>query len=238
MGARGTDVAREAAALVSPTTTSRPSWAAVRHGRRHLRQPAQGDGVHDGGARAHRRASRSSPCCFGWPLVLLPVHIVFLELIIDPACSIAFEAEPGDPDAHAPPPATASGRLFDRRLVTWPCCRGSRLLAAAMVCLPPRAAITPARSDAGSDAGVRDAHRRETSALILVNRSWRRSVLATLARRNVASWAVVAGATLPCSGSPSSLRPPGRSSGSGRRADTTWGWPCPRDSPRCGGSTS
>jgi Ca2+-transporting ATPase len=37
------------------------------------------------------------PVLLGWPLILLPVHIVFLELIIDPACSIAFEAEPGEP---------------------------------------------------------------------------------------------------------------------------------------------
>ncbi len=28
-----------------------------------------------------------------WPLLLLPVHVVFLELIIDPACSVIFEAE-------------------------------------------------------------------------------------------------------------------------------------------------
>jgi magnesium-transporting ATPase (P-type) len=36
------------------------------------------------------------PVLATWPLVLLPVHIVFLELIIDPACSIVFEAEPGE----------------------------------------------------------------------------------------------------------------------------------------------
>jgi Ca2+-transporting ATPase len=32
-----------------------------------------------------------------WPLVLLPVHLALLELVIDPACSIVFEAEEGDP---------------------------------------------------------------------------------------------------------------------------------------------
>ena len=32
-----------------------------------------------------------------WPLLLLPVHIVFLELIIDPACSVIFEAEAAEP---------------------------------------------------------------------------------------------------------------------------------------------
>ena len=38
------------------------------------------------------------PVLFGWPLVLLPVHIVFLELIIDPACSVVFEAEGEEAD--------------------------------------------------------------------------------------------------------------------------------------------
>jgi len=38
------------------------------------------------------------PVVLGWPLILLPVHIVFLELIIDPACSIIFEAENEEKD--------------------------------------------------------------------------------------------------------------------------------------------
>ncbi len=32
------------------------------------------------------------PLVFGWPAFLFPVHIVFLEFVIDPACSIVFEA--------------------------------------------------------------------------------------------------------------------------------------------------
>ena len=37
------------------------------------------------------------PVIFGWPILLMPLHIVFIELIIDPACSMAFEAEPEEP---------------------------------------------------------------------------------------------------------------------------------------------
>ena len=37
------------------------------------------------------------PLLLGMPLLLHPVHIVLLELVIDPACSIAFEAEAPDP---------------------------------------------------------------------------------------------------------------------------------------------
>jgi Ca2+-transporting ATPase len=42
-----------------------------------------------------------------WPLLLLPVHIVFLELIIDPACSHIFEAEGAEKDIMLRPPRKA-----------------------------------------------------------------------------------------------------------------------------------
>src|SRR3974390_1582273 len=57
------------------------------------------------------------PVLLGWPLILLPVHIVFLELIIDPACSIVFESEPEEPAAMQRPPRRAAEPLFDRRTV-------------------------------------------------------------------------------------------------------------------------
>jgi len=53
----------------------------------------------------------------GWPLILLPVHIVFLKLIIDPACSIVFESEPEARDVMHRPPRPAAEPLFDRRTV-------------------------------------------------------------------------------------------------------------------------
>jgi P-type Ca2+ transporter type 2C len=40
----------------------------------------------------------------GLPLVLTPLHIAFLELVIDPACSLAFEAEEADADVMRRPP--------------------------------------------------------------------------------------------------------------------------------------
>ena len=43
--------------------------------------------------------------------MLLPVHIVFLELIIDPACSVVFEAEPEEPDVMEPPAARSARDL-------------------------------------------------------------------------------------------------------------------------------
>jgi Ca2+-transporting ATPase len=55
------------------------------------------------------------PLIFGWPLVFLPAHIVFLEFVINPACSIVFEAEEVDSDVMRRPPrvrtASVAGRL-------------------------------------------------------------------------------------------------------------------------------
>ncbi len=44
------------------------------------------------------------PVMMGWPVVLMPVHILFLQLIIDPVCSIVFEAEPEEEDVMRRPP--------------------------------------------------------------------------------------------------------------------------------------
>ena len=116
MGERGTDVAREAAALVLLDDDFTSIVRAVRLGRRifdNLRKamsfllavhvPIAGLTV--------------LPVLLGWPLILLPVHIVFLELIIDPACSIVFESEPEEPDVMQRPPRRAAEPLFDRRTV-------------------------------------------------------------------------------------------------------------------------
>jgi Ca2+-transporting ATPase len=57
------------------------------------------------------------PVLFGWPLVLFPVHIVFLELVIDPTCSIVFELEPAEADVMSRPPRGHAEHLFEARRV-------------------------------------------------------------------------------------------------------------------------
>lgn len=44
------------------------------------------------------------PVLLDLPLVLMPVHVAFLHLIIEPACSVVFEVEPEDPDLMGRPP--------------------------------------------------------------------------------------------------------------------------------------
>ena len=113
MGGRGTDVARESAALVLLDDNFVSIVHAVRLGRR----------IYDNLERAmtyllavHLPIAGITivPLLFGWPLILLPLHILFLEMIIDPSCSIVFEAEAEEPDIMHRPPRDAQRRLFTR----------------------------------------------------------------------------------------------------------------------------
>jgi Ca2+-transporting ATPase len=54
------------------------------------------------------------PVLFGWPVLLFPVHIVFLQFVIDPACSLAFESEPDEPGLMRRPPRARGEPLFGR----------------------------------------------------------------------------------------------------------------------------
>jgi Ca2+-transporting ATPase len=113
MGERGTDVAREAAALVLLDDSFARIVSAIRQGRRI-----------DSNIRKATRfvfavhlpiiALALVPALLHWPVLLMPVHIVLLELLIDPACSVVFEAEPEDPDIMDQPPRPVSDSPFGR----------------------------------------------------------------------------------------------------------------------------
>jgi Ca2+-transporting ATPase len=113
MGERGTDVAREAAALVLLDDSFARIVAALRQGRR----------IYDNIEQATRFvfavhvpviALALVPALLGWPVLLLPVHIVLLELLIDPACSVVFEAAPEAPGLMSRPPRPVGHSPFSR----------------------------------------------------------------------------------------------------------------------------
>ena len=116
MGERGTDVAREAAALVLLDDSFARIVAAIRQGRR----------IDDNIRKATRFVFAVHvpvitlalvPTLLQWPVLLMPVHIVLLELLIDPACSIVFEAEPEDRGLMDRAPRPASDSPFSARLI-------------------------------------------------------------------------------------------------------------------------
>ena len=67
-----------------------------------------------------------------WPMLLFPVHIVFLELIIDPSCSLIFEAEEAESNVMERPPRSANERLFSLATVGLAVLQGLSALAACV----------------------------------------------------------------------------------------------------------
>jgi Ca2+-transporting ATPase len=111
MGQRGTDVAREAASLVLLQDDFSSIVQAIHRGRRtfaNLRQAM----VYTLAVHVPIIGLALLPVLFGLPLVLAPLHIAFLELVIDPACSLVFEAEAGDADLMQQPPRRGSEPLL------------------------------------------------------------------------------------------------------------------------------
>lgn len=129
MGARGTDVAREASALILLNDDFGSLVTAVRHGRRvfaNLRKAI----VFVVAAHVPIVGLSILPIVLGWPMLLMPVHILFLQLIIDPACSVIFEAEPLEADAMRVAPRRPDARLFDREVLLRGLWQGGGLLLA------------------------------------------------------------------------------------------------------------
>jgi Ca2+-transporting ATPase len=201
MGLRGTDVAREAAALVLTDDDFSSIVGAVRMGRR----------IYDNLRKAmgyifavHVPIAGMSllpvliPRLFGYetPLVLMPVHIAFLELIIDPACSVVFEAEEEEADTMSRPPRPIDEPLFGKRMVGIALAQG----AAVLVVVGTVFVVS---------LGMR--HNLEIHAeyvrtltfatlvlanigLILANLSWSKSIVGVLKEGNRALWWVIASA--------------------------------------------
>jgi Ca2+-transporting ATPase len=115
MGERGTDVAREAAAIVLLDDRFASLVDAVRAGRRIFANLQRAMGylfaVHV------PIVGLSLLPLFGGPVLLLPIHVVLLELIIDPACSLVFEAEPPPAGIMRVPPRSAKTPLFSVQAV-------------------------------------------------------------------------------------------------------------------------
>lgn len=181
MGGRGTDVAREAASLVLLNDDFTSLVSAVRLGRRiddNLRKAISYV------LAVHVPIAGMSllPVLLGWPLLLGPIHVVFLELIIDPVSSIVFEAEPEESGVMARPPRAPKAPLFSLALLVRGFLQGVTVLAAAMAMFL---------------LGVRDAHGEEAAramsfvtlvlgnlGLVLANRSLSVSAFRSVLRPN------------------------------------------------------
>jgi len=191
MGGRGTDVAREASSIVLLDDDFSSIVQAVRMGRR----------IFDNLKKAmtyilaiHVPIAGMSllPVLFNWPLVLLPFHIVFIELIIDPACSIVFEAEREEAYIMDKPPRNLQEPLFNRRNIVISLLQGLSVLiivlAVFITAMQRGQGETDARALSFTTLIIANL------GLILTNRSRSRTIWSTLRTPNTALWWVLSGA--------------------------------------------
>jgi Ca2+-transporting ATPase len=189
MGQRGTDVAREAASLVLLDDNFASLIDAIRLGRRiddNLRKAISYI------LAVHVPIAGMSlvPVLLGWLIILGPIHVVFLELIIDPVSSIVFEAESAEPGIMERPPRAPGAPLFTTELLLHGLIQGSVVLAATLGIF---------------FLGLRDIHGTEVSrcmafvtlvignlGLVLTNRSIHKSAFAVLFQPNPALLVVAA----------------------------------------------
>jgi Ca2+-transporting ATPase len=190
MGGRGTDVAREAAALVLLDDRFASIVDAIGAGRR----------IHDNLRKSIRYVISMHapiagmailPILAGWPPLLYPMHIVFMELIIDPACTLVFENEPAAPGAMLRPPRDPHMSLFTPGALARTLAMGlGPLVAVAGAYGWALDALAPAEARAFGFTTLVFAN----LSLILVNRAAGASLLGSLRQPNRILWLVVAAA--------------------------------------------
>ncbi len=191
MGGRGTDVAREAASLVLLNDDFASIVAAVRLGRRiyaNLRKAMS----YVLAVHVPIAGMALLPLLFGWPLMFSPAHIVFLELIINPTCSIVFEAEPSEGDAMRRPPRDPRDPLFSMATIATCLLQGGAVfvVVAALYAWSQYRGIDPAEARAMAFIALVAGN----LGVIFASRSSLSTLAASLRVRNAPLWWVVAAA--------------------------------------------
>jgi P-type Ca2+ transporter type 2C len=182
MGKRGTDVAREAAAIVLLDDDFDSIVQAVRLGR----------GIYDNIRKAmafifavHVPLAGFAllPLVFGLPTLFGPIHIAFIEMIIDPVCALVFESEREEADIMHRKPRDPEQRLFSLPMVTWSVFQG--LVAFGILATLFLTATYSGMLEADVRALIFLSLIVSIVALILANRSFGTSLQEAFTRKNV-----------------------------------------------------
>ncbi len=183
MGGRGADVAREASSIVLLDDDFSAIVTTLRLGRR----------IHDNLRKAtafilsvHVPIAGMAllPLVTGLPIVFGPVHIAFLEMVIDPVCSLVLEAEKEEGDVMRRPPRPPKEPLLTKRLALWSLFEG--LTAFAVIASIYMMALGAGLDDAGVRAMTFVAVVSVVFSLILVNRSYSASIIRAFLSPNIA----------------------------------------------------
>jgi Ca2+-transporting ATPase len=192
MGQKGTDVAREASSLVLMDDNFSSIVGAIKMGRRIFDNLQKAFGYT---FAIHVPIAGLSliPILLGnFPIILWPVHIVFLELIIDPACSIIFEAEKEEKSIMDRPPKGLEERFFGGRKILFSCLQGAGILIVTLFVYlgAIRRGLDPGEVRAMAFATLIVSN----IAIILTNRSWTDHIFRIIATPNKAVIWVIGGA--------------------------------------------
>jgi Ca2+-transporting ATPase len=185
MGGRGTDVAREASAIVLLDDDFGSIVRTIRLGRRiydNLRKAS----AYIVAVHIPIAGLALLPLLFGLPFMLSPIHIAFLEMVIDPVCSIAFEAEAEERDLMQRPPRAADSRLLSPSMMAFSLLQGGLALVALAVVL-----VVGIGRDMPTDelrALMFTSLVLTNVGLIVVNRSFSSSLSVALRRPNFFLW--------------------------------------------------
>jgi Ca2+-transporting ATPase len=188
MGGRGTDVAREASSLVLLRDDFASIVATIRLGRRiydNLRKAIE----YIVAVHIPIAGLALLPLFFGLPLMLMPIHIALLEMVIDPACSVVFEAEREERDVMHRPPRQPKSSILPRGRALWAVIQGIAALAIVGLALFLGTWLHMSADDLRSL--VFTTLVLMNIGLILVNRSFRSSLLEALTRPNRTLWLLV-----------------------------------------------
>jgi Ca2+-transporting ATPase len=191
MGGRGTDVAREAAGIVLLDEDLSSIVYGIKIGRRIF------DNIRKAIAyilAIHVPISGLAliPVLLEWPLMLLPIHIAFLHLIIDPACSVVFEAEPEEKNIMQRPPRDSKKSILNKKFWFSSLLQGGSILITILLVyalsLKAGYAVADARTLAFTTLIIANL------ALIVSNSSWSRGFFVTLTQATAALKYVIGGA--------------------------------------------
>jgi Ca2+-transporting ATPase len=185
MGGRGTDVAREASAIVLLDDDFGSIVKTIRLGRRiydNLRKAIE----YIVAVHIPIAGLALLPLLLGLPLMLTPIHIAFLEMIIDPACSMVFEAEGEEADVMSRPPRDPKSPLLLPKRIAWALLQG--VIALAIVAGVLIAATRMGMPESDLRALVFTSLVLINMGLILVNRSFDSSLFRAILQPNRALW--------------------------------------------------
>jgi len=193
MGSRGTDVAREASSVVLLDDDFTSIVDGIKMGRRIF------DNIRKAMAYV---LSMHIPIAgitvlaliFGWPLILLPVHILFLELIIDPTCSIVFEAEREEKNIMSRKPRNPREKIFNKNTLVFSVLQGLIMLFVVALVFYLTLRLTNNESEARALSFCTLIF--SNLLLILSSRSMSKPIYETVFEKNKAFWFVALGALI------------------------------------------